>query len=170
MEIFEYFELNLRHFGEWLKQLFGESEGKDGKGAYPASLGFATDLHSIGQFLQQGNQMFYETLICIEKSNYDFVIPESAGHPYAGKTLEAINGCSEQGVITAHKKGGVPVISITIPALNEEYLGQLIYFFEMSCAISAYNLGVNPFDQPGVEAYKKEMRKARRDMTEILQH
>lgn len=159
MEIFEYFELNLRHFGEWLKQLFGESEGKDGKGAYPASLGFATDLHSIGQFLQQGNQMFYETLIRIEKANYDFVIPESAGAPYAGKTLETINDCSEQGVIEAHKKGGIPVISITIPSLNEEYLGQLIYFFEMSCAISAYNLGVNPFDQPGVEAYKKEMRR-----------
>lgn len=159
MEIFEYFEMNLRHFGEWLKQLFGESEGKDGKGAYPAALGFSTDLHSIGQFLQQGNQMFYETLIRIEKANYDFVIPESAGYPYAGKTLETINDCSEQGVIEAHKKGGVPVISIEIPSLNENTLGQLIYFFEMSCAISAYNLGVNPFDQPGVEAYKQEMRR-----------
>lgn len=159
MEIFEYFELNLRHFGEWLKQLFGESEGKDGKGAYPAALGFATDLHSIGQFLQQGNQMFYETLISIEKANHDFVIPESAGAPYAGKTLETINDCSEQGVIAAHKKGGIPVITIKIPVLNENTLGQLIYFFEMSCAISAYNLGVNPFDQPGVEAYKQEMRR-----------
>lgn len=159
LEIFESFEANLRYFGEWLKQLFGESEGKDGKGAYPASLCFSTDLHSIGQFLQQGNQMFYETLIHIQKSNYDFLIPSSAGYPYAGKTLETINECSEKGVIAAHKKGGIPIITIEIPVLNEDTLGQMIYFFEISCAISSYNLGVNPFNQPGVEAYKSEMRK-----------
>lgn len=159
LEIFESFEANLLYFGEWLKQLFGESEGKNGKGAYPAALCFSTDLHSIGQFLQQGNQMFFETLIRIKRSNYDFMIPSSAGEPYAGKTLETINECSEKGVIAAHKKGGIPMITIEIPRLNEDTLGQLIYFFEMSCALSSYNLGVNPFDQPGVEAYKSEMRK-----------
>ena len=159
VEVYEYFEDNLRYFGEWLKQLFGESEGKDGKGAYPADLCFSTDLHSIGQFLQQGNQIFYETMFHIEKSNHDFIIPETAGALYAGKTLEQINTCSQQGVVSAHMKGGIPVINITIPVLNEDTLGQMIYFFEMSCAISAYNLGVNPFDQPGVEAYKRETRK-----------
>ena len=159
LEIFEYFEDNLRYFGEWLKQLFGESEGKNGKGAYPTDLCFSRDLHSIGQFLQQGNQMFYETMLHIEKSNHDFVIPETAGAPYAGKTLEQINACSQQGVTAAHIQGGIPVISISVPCLNEETMGQMIYFFEMSCAISAYNLGVNPFDQPGVEDYKRETKK-----------
>lgn len=103
--------------------------------------------------------MFYETLLRIKKANYDFVIPKSAGYPYAGKTLETVNDCSEEGVIKAHRKGGIPMITIELPCLNEYHLGELIYFFEMSCAISAYNLGVNPFDQPGVEAYKREMRR-----------
>lgn len=158
MEIFEYFESNLRYFGEWLKQLFGESEGKCGKGAFPASLCFSTDLHSIGQFLQEGTQMFFETLIQVKNSNHDFVIPEHAGFPYAGKTLEQINECSELGVVAAHKTDGIPVTVIEIPTLDEWNLGQLIYFFEMSCALSAYNLGVNPFNQPGVEKYKRETK------------
>lgn len=158
MEIFEYFEDNLRYFGEWLKQLFGESEGKEGKGIYPSSLCFSRDLHSIGQFLQQGNQMFFETLISIEQSNYDFLIPEIAGEPYAGKTLETINDCSQRGVVLAHKKGGIPIVTIEVPKLDEYNLGKMIYFFEMSCALSAYNMGVNPFNQPGVEAYKKETK------------
>lgn len=159
VEIFEFFELNLQYFGEWLKQLFGESEGKDGKGAYPACLCFSRDLHSIGQFLQQGNQIFYETLIQIGEHEYDFDIPEEAGYPYAGKTLETINDCSEEGVVIAHKKDGIPITTIEIPVLDEYNLGKLIYFFEMSCAISAYTLGLNPFDQPGVEMYKREMKK-----------
>lgn len=159
IEVFEYFESNLRYFGEWLKQLFGESEGKDGKGAYPTCLCFSRDLHSMGQFLQQGSQIFYETMIRIKESDYDFDIPWYAGYPYAGKTLETINDCSEEGVIIAHKKSGIPIIAIELPSLNEYHLGQLIYFFEMSCALSAYNIGVNPFDQPGVENYKEEMRK-----------
>ena len=159
VEIFEYFEANLGYFGEWLKQLFGESEGKDGKGVYPTCLCFSRDLHSMGQFLQQGSQIFYETLIRIKESNYDFEIPDCAGEPFAGKTLEQINECSEKGVISAHTKGGVPIMTIEIPKLNEFYLGQLIFFFEMSCAISAYCLGVNPFNQPGVEYYKREMRR-----------
>ena len=159
VEIFEYFEANLGYFGEWLKQLFGESEGKDGKGVYPTCLCFSRDLHSMGQFLQQGSQIFYETLIRIKESNYDFVIPECAGKPFARKTLEQINDCSENGVISAHSKAGIPIMTIEIPKLNEFYLGQLIYFFEMSCAISAYCIGVNPFNQPGVENYKSEMRR-----------
>jgi len=159
VEIFEYFEANLRYFGEWLKQLFGESEGKDGKGAYPSSLCFSTDLHSIGQFLQQGNQIFYETMIRVGRPKHNFVIPAGAGYPYAGKNLEAINLSAELGVLLAHTKDGIPVITIHIPTLDEYHFGKLIYFFEMTCAVSAYNLGVNPFDQPGVEAYKGEMRK-----------
>jgi len=158
LEVFEFFEDNLRYFGEWLKQLFGESEGKNGKGAFPASLCFSRDLHSIGQFLQEGNQIFFETLISIEQSNYDFMIPASAGEPYVGKTLETINDCSQKGVVLAHKKGGIPITTIEVPKLDEFNLGKLIYFFEMSSALSAYNLGVNPFNQPGVEAYKRETK------------
>jgi len=159
VEIFEYFEANLHYFGEWLKQLFGESEGKKGKGAYPSSLCFSTDLHSIGQFLQQGNQIFYETMIRVGRPKHNFVIPESAGYPYAGKNLETINLSAEWGVILAHTKAGIPVITVHVPTLDEFNFGKMIYFFEMSCAISAYNLGVNPFDQPGVEAYKSETKK-----------
>lgn len=159
IEIFEYFENDLRYFGEWLKQLFGESEGKDGKGAYPACLSFSRDLHSIGQFLQQGNQVFYETMISVKEFKNDFIIPEFAGKPFAGKRLEEINDCSENGVRIAHENAGIPVITIDIPILDEYNVGQMIYFFEMSAALSAYMLGVNPFDQPGVENYKKEMKR-----------
>lgn len=158
LEVFEYFEANLRFFGEWLRQLFGESEGKAGKGAYPTNLCFSRDLHSIGQYLQQGNQMFFETVIRIKHTHHDFVIPKEAGYPYSGKTLEEINECSENGVISAHEQAGIPINIIQIDILDEYNLGQLIYFFMMSAAISAYDLGVNPFDQPGVEDYKREMR------------
>ncbi len=159
IEIFEYFENDLRYFGEWLKQLFGESEGKGGKGAYPACLSFSRDLHSIGQFLQQGHQIFYETMIIVNYFKYDFVVPEFAGYPFAGRTLEEINECSEKGVELAHEGAGIPVITLDIPILDEYNVGQMIYFFEMSAALSAYLLGLNPFDQPGVEAYKSETRK-----------
>lgn len=159
VEIFEYFEMNLDYFGEWLKQLFCESEGKEGKGAFVTSLCFSRDLHSVGQFLQQGTQVFYETLIRIKNAEHDFKIPKAAGEPYAGKSLEDINECAEQGVILAHKNNGVPIMTIEVMALDEYNLGQLIYFFEMSCAISAELIGVNPFDQPGVEAYKSEMQR-----------
>lgn len=158
VEVFEYFEGNLHFFGEWLKQLFGETEGKEGKGAYPTSLFFSRDLHSIGQFLQQGSQIFYETIIRIKKSNEDIVIPECAGYPYAGKTMEQINACAEGGVIRAHQKAGIPINEIHIDGLNEFEIGKLIYFFEMSAALSAYVMGLNPFDQPGVEEYKSEMK------------
>ena len=159
VEVFTYFSTNLRYFGEWLKQLFGESEGKEGKGVYPACLCFSRDLHSIGQFLQQGRQVFYETMIQSEKPQADFRIPECAGAPYAGKMLEEVNRCSEAGVVEAHSAGGVPVNLIKVERMDEENLGALIYFFELSAAVSAMLLGVNPFDQPGVEYYKKATKK-----------
>lgn len=158
VEVFEYFEANLTVFGDWLQQLFGESEGKEGKGAFPACLCFSRDLHSMGQFLQQGNQIFYETIIRIKKSAFDLEIPWQAGHPYAGKTIEQINECSESGVIAAHKKVGIPLGIIEVDKLDEYSIGQLIYFFEMSAAVSAFLLGLNPFNQPGVEFYKQEMK------------
>lgn len=158
VEVFEYFEANLTVFGDWLQQLFGESEGKEGKGAFPACLCFSRDLHSMGQFLQQGNQIFYETIIRIKESAFDLDIPWQAGYPYAGKTIEQINECSESGVIAAHRKAGIPLGIIEVDKLDEYSVGQLIYFFEMSAAISAFLLGLNPFDQPGVEFYKQEMK------------
>ncbi len=158
IEIFEYFHPELEFFAEWLKQLFGESEGKEGKGIFPASLMFSRDLHSMGQFIQQGKQMFFETMIIIEDRGEDILIPESAGAPLAGKSLEQINGCAIKGVAAAHTKAGVPVIKIYLPKMDAYNMGQLIYFFEMTCGIAAYISGVNPFDQPGVEAYKAEMR------------
>ena len=158
IEIFEYFHPELDFFAEWLKQLFGESEGKEGKGIFPASLMFSRDLHSMGQFIQQGKQMFFETMIIIENRGEDIVIPESAGAPLAGKTLEQINECAIKGVAAAHTKAGVPVIKIYLPKMDAYNMGQMIYFFEMTCGIAAYISGVNPFDQPGVEAYKAEMK------------
>lgn len=158
IEIFEYFHPELDFFGEWLKQLFGESEGKEGKGIFPASLMFSRDLHSMGQFIQQGKQMFFETMIIIEDRGEDIMIPESAGAPLAGKTLEQINDCAIKGVAAAHTKAGVPVLKINLPKMNAYNMGQLLYFFEMTCGIAAYISGVNPFDQPGVEAYKAEMK------------
>ena len=158
VEVFSYFSTNLRFFGEWLKQLFGETEGKDGKGAYPACLCFSRDLHAIGQFLQQGSQVFYETMIQYRNAQDDFVIPESAGKPFAGKMLEQINRCSEAGVLQAHSEGSVPVIVLQVEQVDEYNLGQIIYFFEISAAVSAMLLGVNPFDQPGVERYKEKTR------------
>ena len=158
IEIFEYFEGNLGYFGEWLKQLFGETEGKAGKGVFPACLFFSRDLHSIGQFLQEGRQVFYETIIRVENSTDDVEIPWYAGFPYAGKMMETINRCAEEGVIRAHSNANVPINEIHVTSLNEYVIGALIYFFEMSAAISAYYLEINPFNQPGVEEYKKEMQ------------
>ena len=158
IEVFEYFHPELHFFGEWLKQLFGESEGKEGKGIFPASLMFSRDLHSMGQFIQQGKPMLFETVIIIDERNDDLMIPESAGAPLAGKSIEQINDCAIKGVIAAHTKAGVPVIKVHVPVMDAYNMGQLIYFFETSCAISAYVMGVCPFDQPGVEAYKQEMR------------
>ena len=119
---------------------------------------FSRDLHSIGQFLQQGHQVFYETMIQYKRAQGDFVIPACAGAPFAGKMLEQINRCSEAGVVKAHSEGGVPVIVLTVEQVDEYNIGQLIYFFELSEAISAMLLGVDPFDQPGVENYKSKTK------------
>ncbi len=159
IEVFEYYEPKLQFFAEWLKQLFGESEGKDGKGIFPAALQFSTDLHSMGQFLQDGNQIFFETVLNVLDPPDDLIVPESAGELLAGRSMNAINQAAVEGVITAHQATGVPIIKLDIPALTPHYFGQLVYFFEMTCALSGYLNDVNPFDQPGVESYKTEMRK-----------
>ena len=143
-------------FGEWMRQLYGESEGKEGKGLWPAILQFSTDLHSMGQFLQQGNRIFFETLIIVDGYDEEIQIP---GGPLAGMSLEELNDAMIEGVINAHRKDGIPLIEVHIPELTPFYFGQLVYFLETTCAITAMLTGVNPFNQPGVEAYKKEMRK-----------
>ncbi|MDD3168076.1 MAG: glucose-6-phosphate isomerase [Eubacteriales bacterium] len=159
IELFEYYEPKLQFFAEWLKQLFGESEGKDGKGIFPAALQFSTDLHSMGQFLQDGNQIFFETVLNVLNPPGDLTVPESAGELLAGRSMNAINQAAVEGVIAAHEATGVPIIKLEIPALTPHCFGQLVYFFETACALSGYLNGVNPFDQPGVESYKSEMRK-----------
>ncbi len=159
IEIYEYYEPKLQYFAEWLKQLFGESEGKDGKGIFPAALQFSTDLHSMGQFLQDGNQIFFETVLNVLNPPEDLIVPESAGELLAGRSMNAINQAAVEGVIAAHEATGVPIIKLDIPALTPHCFGQLVYFFETACALSGYLNGVNPFDQPGVESYKSEMRK-----------
>ena len=158
IEIFEYYEPQLQYFAEWLKQLFGESEGKEGKGLFPASLSFSADLHSMGQFLQEGSPIFFETVLNIEKPDHDVIVPESAGSLLAGRSMNEVNRAAVGGVIAAHKKAGVPIIKIDIPEMTPYFFGQLVYFFEMTCAITGFMMGVNPFDQPGVESYKAEMR------------
>ncbi len=157
IEVFEFFDPYASFFGEWLKQLFGESEGKEGRGLFPASLMFSRDLHSMGQFLQQGTPSFFETFITAEKTAQDVVIPEEGGE-FAGRTIQQINTCAVDGVYAAHVKAGVPAVKITVDSFDPENVGELIYFFETQCAVSALLSGVNPFDQPGVEAYKTEMK------------
>jgi len=164
VEILTNFNPKLYYFAEWWKQLYGESEGKDGKGIFPASVCFTTDLHSMGQYIQDGRRFLFETFISIKNANYSVVLEHDKDNLdklnfLAGKRLEEINKSAEQGTIQAHKTGQVPVIRIEIPELNEYYLGELIYFFEKACGISGYMLDVNPFDQPGVEEYKKNMFK-----------
>lgn len=158
VEAFCFFEPRFASLGEWLKQLFGESQGKDGKGLFPVSLLFSRDLHSMGQFLQQGTPCFLETMITTEEPLEDVVIPETAVTPLAGKTVEQINACAVQGVREAHIEAGIPLLSISIGRADAETLGALLYFFEVQCAVSAFLIGVDPFNQPGVEAYKRGMR------------
>jgi len=153
---------NLYYLTEWWKQLYGESEGKENKGIFPAGAGFTTDLHSMGQYIQDGLRNIFETVISVEKTKYKLLIPEDAINAdklnyLAGRKLDQVNKMAELGTLIAHVDGGVPNIRISVPEINEYYMGQLIYFFEMACAVSGYILGVNPFDQPGVEAYKKNM-------------
>ncbi len=162
IEIMVGFNPKLHFFSEWWKQLYGESEGKDGKGIFPASVDLTTDLHSMGQYIQDGQRILFETIISIKNPGKKLTIPlekdDSDQLNYlAGKGLTEVNHNAELGTTLAHNDGNVPIITLTIPSLDEYYLGQLIYFFEMACAISGYILDVNPFDQPGVEAYKKNM-------------
>ena len=151
-------------FSGWWRQLYGESEGKDGKGLFPATVTYSTDLHSVGQFIQDGSRIMFETILYAENSNNRIVIEEdeknSDGLNYlAGKTLAFVNKCAMQGTAKAHEAGGTPSLLIRYKKKNEFTLGQLFYFFEFACGISGYMLGVNPFDQPGVEFYKKNMFK-----------
>lgn len=152
----------LHYFSEWWKQLYGESEGKDHKGIFPASVDLTTDLHSMGQWIQDGERTIFETVLSVKKPAIDHRVPENAsnldGINYlAGKRIDEVNKMAELGTKIAHVEGGVPNIRIELPALDEYTLGQLIYFFEKACGVSGYILGVNPFDQPGVEAYKRNM-------------
>ena len=162
IEILVNFNPQLHFLAEWWKQLYGESEGKDGKGIFPASVDFTTDLHSMGQWIQDGERTIFETVITVESSRNEVVIPSDNddldGLNYiAGKRVDQVNKMAELGTRLAHVDGGVPNLLISLPALNERYLGQLIYFFEKACGVSGYVLDVNPFNQPGVEAYKKNM-------------
>lgn len=156
IEAHESFDPSMEQFGQWLKQLFGESEGKDGKGIYPTVLSFTRDLHSVGQYLQEGTPVFFETMVLFESAGEDLTIPDSAGPRLSGLTISQINGCIQKGVMAAHTKARIPVITVTMPQKDAYNLGRLIYFFELSCGISALMIGVDPFNQPGVERYKQE--------------
>ena len=162
IEIMVNYQPKLHYYSEWWKQLFGESEGKDKKGIFPASCDFTTDLHSMGQWIQDGERTIFETVISIEKPNRSLLFPNDEENLdglnfLAGKRVDEVNKMAELGTRLAHVDGGVPNIRISVPELNEYYIGQLIYFFEIACGISGNLLGVNPFNQPGVEAYKKNM-------------
>ena len=161
-EIMVNYEPRLVYFSEWWKQLYGESHGKQHKGIFPASVTFSTDLHSMGQYIQDGLRNLFETVISVENANHELRIPTEADdldqlNYIAGKRISEVNHKAELGTVLAHEDGGVPNLRIVIPEISAEVLGELIYFFEMACAVSGYMLDVNPFDQPGVEAYKKNM-------------
>lgn len=162
IEILVNYNPKLHFFAEWWKQLYGESEGKEHKGIFPAATDFTTDLHSMGQWIQDGERTIFETVISVENTRHEKIVPFNEANLdglnfLAGKRIDQVNKMAELGTMLAHVDGGVPNLKISIPALEEYYLGQLIYFFEKACGISGYLLGVNPFDQPGVEAYKKNM-------------
>ena len=162
IEIMVNYQPKLHFIAEWWKQLYGESEGKDKKGIFPASCDFTTDLHSMGQWIQDGERTIFETVISIEKPNRNLLFPSDEENLdglnfLAGKRVDEVNKMAELGTRLAHVDGGVPNIRVSVPELNEYYIGQLIYFFEIGCGISGNVLGVNPFNQPGVEAYKKNM-------------
>ena len=162
IEILANFHPKLHYIAEWWKQLYGESEGKDGKGIFPASVDLTTDLHSMGQWIQEGERSIFETVISVEQPDHKVTIPSDEENLdglnfLAGKRVDEVNKMAELGTQLAHVDGGVPNIKITIPEVSAYYIGQLFYFFERACGISGYMLGVNPFNQPGVEAYKKNM-------------
>jgi glucose-6-phosphate isomerase len=162
IELLVNYEPGLHYFSEWWKQLFGESEGKENKGIFPASVDFTTDLHSMGQYLQEGKRNLFETVISVKESKHSLMVPEDDkdldGLNYiSAKPVGEVNKMAELGTLLAHVDGGVPNIRLSVDKLDAFHLGQMLYFFEKACAISGYILGVNPFDQPGVEAYKRNM-------------
>lgn len=162
IEILVNYHPKLHFVSEWWKQLYGESEGKDNLGIFPAAVDFTTDLHSMGQWIQEGERTIFETVISVKESDHTVLVPSDEANLdglnfLAGKRVDQVNKMAELGTLLAHIDGGVPNLKIELPKLNEYYLGQLFYFFEKACGISGYLLGVNPFDQPGVEAYKKNM-------------
>ena len=162
IEMLVNYEPGLQYFSEWWKQLFGESEGKDGKGIFPSSANFSTDLHSLGQYVQEGRRDLFETVIKVEQARRELTI-EAAENDLDGlnyladKTVDFVNNKAFEGTLLAHTDGGVPNLIVTIPAMDAYTFGYLVYFFEKACAMSGYLLGVNPFDQPGVETYKVNM-------------
>ncbi len=156
------YEPSMQYFNEWWKQLYGESEGKDFKGIYPSSANYTTDLHSLGQYVQEGRRFLFETVVKVNHPKHDIRIDEDsedldALNYLAGKTIDEVNTKAFEGTLLAHTDGGVPNIVVNIPQLDEETFGYVVYFFELACAMSGYQLGVNPFNQPGVEAYKQNM-------------
>ena len=162
LELMVNYEPRVHYLAEWWKQLFGESEGKDGKGLYPTSADFSADLHSLGQYIQEGQRLFFETVVSIGKPEVEFVIESDKDNLdglnfISGKTLDYVNKKATDGVILAHVDGKVPNLGVNIPEVTPYHLGYTFYFFEKACGVSGYLLGVNPFDQPGVEAYKKNM-------------
>lgn len=162
IEVLVNYEPSLHYFNEWWKQLYGESEGKDGKGLFPAAVDFSTDLHSMGQYVQDGRRILFETVINVEKAKYEINIEEADTdldglNFLAGKTMDFVNKKAFQGTLLAHNDGGVPNMVLNVPELSAYYFGYMVYFFEKACGISGHLLGINPFDQPGVEAYKKNM-------------
>jgi glucose-6-phosphate isomerase len=162
IEILANYNEKLIYFSEWWKQLYGESEGKENKGIFPASVNFTADLHSMGQYIQEGERILFETVISVSNPDRHLSIPEDEGNLdqlnyLAGKRINEVNQMAELGTLLAHIDGGVPNLRIEIPSINEYHLGELVYFFEIACGISGYLLEVNPFNQPGVEAYKKNM-------------
>lgn len=163
IELLASFEPGLANLHEWWKQLFGESEGKEKKGLFPTSVSFSTDLHSMGQFIQEGNPIFFETLLHFKHIENDYYVPfdqrnEDQLNYLVNRSFNEINDCSKQGTAIAHVEGGVPLLQIELECLDEYHLGYLVYFFMKACAMSAYLLEVNPFDQPGVEAYKSKVK------------
>lgn len=179
IELLVNYEPRLHYFSEWWKQLYGESEGKDGKGIFPASVDFSTDLHSMGQYIQDGERKLFETILNVEENSEDVEIladeEDLDGLNYlATKNMDFVNKKAYQGTLMAHLDGGVPCMTVNIPKMDAYYMGYLIYFFEKACALSGYILGVNPFDQPGVESYKKNMfallgKKGYEDLKEELE-
>ena len=162
IEVYASYEPRFTQMGEWLKQLYGESEGKDGKGLFPASVAFTTDLHSMGQFIQDGSRNLFETVVDFATPAADLTVEEDPENLdglnfLSGMAMRQINRRAMQGTILAHTRGGVPNLVLEVPAINEEEYGYMVYFFMLACGVSGYLLGVNPFDQPGVEAYKKNM-------------